>query len=163
MIREDEKMRNLVRWRRLLRRRRMDMKTTQEKSLIKEYAYNFFLRPPSSLPLLLSWPKKRLCRSQSRQITGTFLQSSELGPPLTRRRVCFHPPPPVPEGRTHSRGGGESQYGRGDKHCGTLSNYAVWCSLSILVHSVVPMYWSARTLSHYAQKPQRNCSFMNSA
>ncbi len=43
--------------------------------------------------------------------------------PLTRRRVC--PPPPGSEGGAHSlrlarEGLGESQFRRGDIHCGTL-------------------------------------------
>jgi hypothetical protein len=45
-----------------------------------------------------------------------------LSHPLTRRRVC-PPPPLVPGGGAHSlarEGVGESQFRRGDIHCGTL-------------------------------------------
>jgi hypothetical protein len=65
---------------------------------------------------------------QSRQSAKLFLhniQSSELGlpHPFSRRRVC---PPPLfgpGGGRVHSLAGkglGESQFRRGDIHCGTL-------------------------------------------
>ncbi len=61
---------------------------------------------------------------QSRQSAKPFLKSSELElpQPLTRRRVC--PPPPFGSGGgAHSlarKGVGESQFRRGDIHCGTL-------------------------------------------
>jgi hypothetical protein len=48
-------------------------------------------------------------------------------PPLTRRRVC----PPFGSGGRHNRwggeggGGGGSQFGRGDRHCGTLGKYVL--------------------------------------
>jgi hypothetical protein len=65
--------------------------------------------------------------AQSRQSAKLFLKSSELGlpQPLTRRRVCPLPPP-VLGGRGHSlaiEGLGESQFRRGDIHCGTLYIY----------------------------------------
>ncbi len=63
--------------------------------------------------------------AQSIQNTKLSLQSLELGLPphsLTCRRVC--PPPLVQGGRsTHSlavEGVGESQFRRGDRHCGTI-------------------------------------------
>jgi hypothetical protein len=59
--------------------------------------------------------------AQSRQIARHFLQSYELGPPhpLTSRRMC---PPFGSAGDTLAcgRGDGGSQFGRGDRHCGTL-------------------------------------------
>ncbi len=63
---------------------------------------------------------------QGRQSAKPFLQSSELGlsQPLTSRRVCTPPPPPlILGGEAHSlarEGLGESQSRRGDIHCGTL-------------------------------------------
>ncbi len=70
---------------------------------------------------------------QSRQSARLFLQSSELGTsppppnPLTLRRVC--PPPTLVSGiGAHSLAGevvGGSQFGRGDRHCGTLGIYAL--------------------------------------
>ncbi len=68
---------------------------------------------------------------QSRQSAKLFLQSSELGlpQPLTRRRVCHPPPPLVPGGGAHSlarEGVGESQFQRGDIHCGTLYIYVLY-------------------------------------
>jgi hypothetical protein len=58
--------------------------------------------------------------TKSRQSARLFIQSSELGlpHPLTRRRVSL--PPLVPgEGHTCLRERG-SQFGQGDRHCGTL-------------------------------------------
>jgi hypothetical protein len=68
-----------------------------------------------------------LCSTlQSRQSTRLFLQSSELGPP---------PPPPLRRrvlGVRHTclleRGGGGSQFRRGDRHCGTLGIICTSCS-----------------------------------
>ena len=65
---------------------------------------------------------------QSRQSAKLFLQSLELGlpQPLTRRRVC--PPPLIPGGVAHSlarEGVGESQFRRGDIHCGNLYMYVL--------------------------------------
>jgi hypothetical protein len=65
---------------------------------------------------------------QSRQSAKLFLQSSELGLPNPSpcRRVC--PPPLVPGGGAHSltrEGVGESQFRRGDIHCGTLYIYVL--------------------------------------
>ncbi len=63
--------------------------------------------------------------SQRRQSAKLFfLQSSELKlpHPLSRRRVC-PPPHPLVRGRAHSLAGeglGESQFRRGDIHCGAL-------------------------------------------
>jgi hypothetical protein len=61
--------------------------------------------------------------TRSRQSAKLFLQSSELGlpHPLSRRREC--PPPFGPGGRAQSLAGeglGESQFRRGDIHCGAL-------------------------------------------
>jgi hypothetical protein len=60
---------------------------------------------------------------QRRQSAMLFLQSSELGPPP-------HPQPsvspPLVPGGTHSLAGegvGGSQFGRGDRQCGTLDIY----------------------------------------
>ncbi len=63
--------------------------------------------------------------SQSRQSPKLFLKSSGLGlpQPLTRRRLCPPPPPPVLGRGAHPlarEGLGESQFRRGDIHCGTL-------------------------------------------
>jgi hypothetical protein len=68
---------------------------------------------------------------QGWQSAKPFLQSSELGlpQPLTRTRVC--PPPFGSGGRgtlAGERGVGESQFQRGDMHCGTLCIY-VLCEL----------------------------------
>jgi hypothetical protein len=68
---------------------------------------------------------------QSRQSAKMFLQSSDLGlpQPLTPRRVC-PPPPLVPGEGAQSLGRervGESQFRRGDIHCGTL--YIYLCTL----------------------------------
>jgi hypothetical protein len=73
------------------------------------------------------------CTPQSRQIAKLFLRSSELGlsRPLSRRQV--HPPPPLVQGGGHTRerGVGESQFQRGDIHCGTLYILStLWCTLS---------------------------------
>ncbi len=67
-------------------------------------------------------------RPQSRQSAKRFLQSLKLGlpQPLTRMRVC--PPPLIPGGGAHSlarEGVGESQFRRGDIHCGTLYKYVL--------------------------------------
>ncbi len=70
--------------------------------------------------------------SRSRQIAMLFLQSSELGlpHPLALRRV---PPPPFGSGGgAHSlarEGMGESQFRRGDIHCGTLYIYVLCGSI----------------------------------
>jgi hypothetical protein len=70
--------------------------------------------------------------AQSRQSAKHFLQSSELAlpQPLTRKRVCTSPPPFGSEGDTLARGrwDGVSQFGRGDRNCGTL-NIDVLCCL----------------------------------
>ncbi len=84
---------------------------------------------------------------QSRQSAKLSLKSSELGlpKPLTRRRVC---PPPGSGGRDmHStlareRGLGESQFQRGDIHCGTLYIY-VLCAL----HHGLINYKNTQTLN----------------
>jgi hypothetical protein len=63
--------------------------------------------------------------AQSRESAKLFLQSSALGlpKPLTLRRVC-PPPSSVLGGGANSlaarEGLGESQFRRGDRHCGTL-------------------------------------------
>jgi hypothetical protein len=71
---------------------------------------------------------KKQKRAQSRQSAKLFLQSSELGlpQPITRRRVC--PLPSVLGGGAHSLARevvGESQFRRGDIHCGTLYIYVL--------------------------------------
>ncbi len=63
---------------------------------------------------------------QSRQSARLFLQSSEWRLPhsLTRRRVC--PPVWFWGGLTRwGRGVGGSQFGQGDRHCGTLVIYVL--------------------------------------
>jgi hypothetical protein len=70
----------------------------------------------------------------SRQIGKLLLRSSELGlpQPLTCRRMC-PPPPLVPGGGSHSLardGVGESQFRRGDVHCGTL----FICTLCVILY-----------------------------
>ncbi len=78
-------------------------------------------------PRTWSYFSKIWTRPQSRQSAKLFLQSSELGlpHPLTRRRVC--PPYPSVHTRSQERGMGESQFRRGDIHCGTLGIYV--CTL----------------------------------
>ncbi len=49
---------------------------------------------------------------QSRQSAKPFLQSSKLGLPHPVKLKC-------------GRGGGESQFGRGDRHCGSLDLYVL--------------------------------------
>jgi hypothetical protein len=63
-------------------------------------------------------------KAQSRQSSIPSLQSSKLGlpHPLGRRQVCT-PPPLVREGGSAvacGSGGGEAQFQRGDRHCGSL-------------------------------------------
>ncbi len=73
--------------------------------------------------------------AQSRQSAKHFLQSSELGlpQPLTSRRVCTSPPFGS-GGNTLARGRGHggSQFGRGDRNCGTL-NIDVFCCLYLYI------------------------------
>jgi hypothetical protein len=82
-----------------------------------------------SAPVALYEPRGILCttkpyRAQSRQSAKLFLRSSEFGlpHPITRRRVCTVYPPGWGGGAYSfaGEGVGESQFGRGDKHCGTL-------------------------------------------
>jgi hypothetical protein len=66
-------------------------------------------------------------QSQSRQSAKLFLQSSDG---IGTRRLCFVPPRPLwfgGEGHTRwrERGVGESQFQRGDIHCGTLYIYVL--------------------------------------
>ncbi len=89
-------------------------------------------------------------RAQSRQSAKFFLKSSEWGLP--------HPQASVPspfwfrgEG-AHSRareGVGESQFRRGDIHCGTLQIYGtyfvVWCLYRYLVHAPPPPHLNTRS------------------
>jgi hypothetical protein len=63
--------------------------------------------------------------AQSRQSAKLFLQWSELGLP---QPLTPTPPPPVLGGGEHSlarEGLGESQFRRGDIHCGTLYIYVL--------------------------------------
>jgi hypothetical protein len=70
-------------------------------------------------------------RSQSRQTASLFLQSSELGLPT--------PSPGFRGGHTRLRGGvGESQFGRGDIHCGTLGIYVLCQTYSVCSSSYFP-------------------------
>jgi hypothetical protein len=73
------------------------------------------------------------------QSAKPYLQSLELGlpQPLTRTRVF--PPPLVPVGGAHSlarEGVGESQFLRGDIHCGTLYMY-VFCGLPLTLACMI--------------------------
>jgi hypothetical protein len=90
------------------------------------------------------------CKSQSGKSAKLFLQSSELGlpQPLARRRVC--PPTPTSQvlgGGAHSlarEGLGESQFRRGDIHCGTLYIY-VLCAVN---HHISPSNLLELSASH---------------
>ncbi len=98
------------------------------------------MRPPA--PSVLGvWFMNYICRrvhTESRQCAKPFLQSLELGlpQPLTRTRVC---PPPFGSGvGAHSLAReevGESQFRRGDVHCGTLYIY-VLCGSTTLKYSI---------------------------
>ncbi len=82
---------------------------------------------------------------QSRQIARLFLQSSKLGPPRPHPTPSpageFVPTPLVPGEGTHSLAGegevGGSQFGRGDRPCGTLG-ISVLCAIhcTYRVHAV---------------------------
>ncbi len=67
-------------------------------------------------------PCMLLVRSQSRQSTRLFFQSSELGQPPTHHPHAGECVSPllVPGG-----GGEGSQFARGDRHCGTVGIYAL--------------------------------------
>jgi hypothetical protein len=105
------------------------------------------------------WGRRKLQHShffnpapQSRQSAWLFLQSSELGlPSLSPASECSSPP------RTQVGGGGgggppphsvagerlgESQFRRGDRHCGTLGIYVhcALCSHNIKLLSKRPLY-----------------------
>jgi hypothetical protein len=67
-------------------------------------------------------------KAQSRQSARLFLQLSELGPshPLTAGECA--PLPPLLWGRDTlacAGGWGVPQFGRGDRHCGTLGIYVL--------------------------------------
>jgi hypothetical protein len=70
------------------------------------------------------WREHRIDR-----VLGFFLQSSELGSPPTPSPSGKCVPPLIPEGKGDTlacgRGGGGSQLGRGDRHCGTLGTYVL--------------------------------------
>jgi hypothetical protein len=101
--------------------------------------------PPMSTALHRSPNKLRRSNSifklwlnpQSRQSAKLFLQSSELGLPQPPHPQASVPPPPHPRfwgggGAAHSlarEGLRESQFRRGDIHCGTLYMY-VLCGLN---------------------------------
>ncbi len=73
----------------------------------------------------------QLYNPQSRQSARLFLQSSDLGPPHPhRRRMC---PPFGWGGVACGRGVGGSQFGRGDRHCGTLGIY-VQCATTDMTY-----------------------------
>ncbi len=76
--------------------------------------------PIHSIAFLQSnWLKIFWYGSQSKQSTRLFHLSSKSGPPpLTRRRSVS--PPLGGGGGTLACGRGGSQFGRGDRHCGTL-------------------------------------------
>jgi hypothetical protein len=82
--------------------------------------YLYIQTPVSSVPL---YSQARWQVAQSRQSAKLFRQTSELGfapHPLTRRRVC-----PLAFGSrgdtlARGRGDGGSQFGRGERHCGTI-------------------------------------------
>jgi hypothetical protein len=85
-----------------------------------------------------SVPVKHGLQAQSRQSTRLFLQSSELGPPPLNRRRVFPPPPLVPGRGPHLlaiEGLEGSQFGRGDKHCGTLG---ILCTLWLQAYGSNP-------------------------
>ncbi len=84
--------------------------------------------------------------SQSRQRAKPFPQSSELGlpQPLTHRRVCLPTPHLVPGGGAHSvarEGVGESQFRRGDIHCGTLYIYILCAKVPNSCNTYLPTYF----------------------
>jgi hypothetical protein len=81
---------------------------------------------------------------QSRRRAKLFLKSSKLRlhQPLTRRRVC---PPLVLEGGAHSlarEGSGESQFRRGDIHCGTLFILEGFGRTCAPVRCAHPSFWA---------------------
>ncbi len=114
------------------------------------------VQPLLCMKQLQNWRTKIFCYvllwlqgslAQRRQSTRLFLQSSEIRPPhpLTLRRVC-PPPPLVPGVGAHSLTGevvGGSQFGRGDRHCGTLGIYAL-CGRE----ASNPNHFMSVTLSH---------------
>ena len=78
-------------------------------------------------------------------------------PTLTRRRVC--PSPPVLGGGAHSlarEGVGESQFRRGDIHCGILYIY-VLCGQTAYIESFLPIGW--HTLLGW-QNPPKCCTIL---
>ncbi len=78
-----------------------------------------FLEDDFSFSSVILNKEKDLYRRQSARL---FLQSSELGPPPTHPQASVSPPSLVGGGGTNSlaeRGWG-SQFGRGERHCGTL-------------------------------------------
>jgi hypothetical protein len=75
-------------------------------------------------------------QAQSRQSAKLFLQSSELRLPHPSAAGACAPPPLVPGGRgtpASGKGVGESQFQRGDIHCGTLYLY-VLCGHKVYEH-----------------------------
>jgi hypothetical protein len=85
--------------------------------------------------------------AQCRQSAKLFLQSSELG--LPHPQASVPPPPPLVSGeRTHSLAGEEgveeSQFRRGDMHCGTLGIYVLcgseYTRNCVCVKSNCPLY-----------------------
>ncbi len=64
------------------------------------------------------------------RVLGFFSSRPNWDPPmhfLTHTPVC--PPPPVSGGGlAGGRGGGGSQFGRDDRHCGTLGTVVLWYS-----------------------------------
>ncbi len=65
--------------------------------------------------------------------------------PLTHRRVSPAPRPPgLGGGPSLARGGGGSQFGRGDRHCGTLGTRIMYFVASLLL--IAPLLLSAAAI-----------------
>ncbi len=91
-----------------------------------------------------------LCLPQSRQSAKLFLQSSELAPPTPHPQASMPPHPLVPGGGALSlarEGVGESQFQRGDIHCGTLYIRTLCCLLycTVLYCTVWPRKLTLRS------------------
>ncbi len=96
------------------------------------------------------WYNTTVFATQSRQSAKLFLQSQVFGigtPPTLHPLACVPPPPPGTGGRdtpADERGVGslgESQFRRGDIHCGTLYIY-VLCGLRCVPNALVRLFVS---------------------
>ncbi len=81
-------------------------------------------------PNIRSLTMRLSCVRQSWQSNRLFLQFSELGPPTTSSECVPSPLVPGGGGTLVCGRGGRSQFGRGDRHSGTLGIY-VLCDVSL--------------------------------